>query len=79
MPRPWPSRRRICKARACRTARDEQLQKRARAKSATEAERRDADMAKLYRQHVLKEPALLEIQGLSRGRPAPTAGAGGAS
>ncbi len=57
------------------TARDEQLQKRARAKSATEAERRDADMAKLYRQHVLKEPPLLEIQGLSRGRPAPTADA----
>jgi uncharacterized radical SAM superfamily Fe-S cluster-containing enzyme len=50
-----------------KTAREEQTRARA-ARQRTEADaRRDAEMARLYRQHVLKEtapPALLQIQGL---------------
>ncbi len=78
-PRRWPrARSRISRRPACRRPPATSSCSTGPAKSASEAERRNAEMAKLYRQHVLKEPALLEIQGLSRGRPAPTAEADGA-
>ncbi len=59
-----------------KTARDEKLKERRQAKSQDQA-RRDEQMAQLYRQHVLKEPAVpvLQIQGLTGKRrqdPAPT-------
>ena len=52
-----------------RNARDEQVQ--ARARKADEDRRRDLEMARLYRQEVLKEPAvpLMQIQGLKRSAP----------
>ena len=51
-----------------RTARDERLAARATARAAAPAP--PAEMARLYRQHVLREPPLLQIQGLTgRDRP----------
>jgi len=55
-----------------KTAREEKLQARAKAKGGSDHdEARDAEMERLYRKHVLKEPPsepLLQIKGL--GRPA---------
>ena len=56
-----------------KNAREEQLQARKRKDLSPEDARRNAEMEKLYRQHVLKEPAMpvVQIQGLKKASPAP--------
>jgi len=47
-----------------KNAREEKLAAQARKHKTAEELTRDAEMAKLYRQHVLKEQPTLQIQGL---------------
>jgi 7,8-dihydro-6-hydroxymethylpterin dimethyltransferase len=57
-----------------KNAREEKLQARKKKDGPPEDQRRHAEMERLYRQHVLKEPAtapLIQIQGLTRGSAAP--------
>jgi uncharacterized radical SAM superfamily Fe-S cluster-containing enzyme len=55
-----------------KNAREEQLQARKRKDLAPEDAKRNAEMERLYRQHVLKEPAMpiVQIKGLKKATPA---------
>ena len=59
-----------------KTAREEKLQARAKAKTGTAADTAyDEQMEKLYRQHILREQPtepVIQIKGLKRGQPQKT-------
>ena len=56
-----------------KNAREEQLQARKQKNLSPEDARKNAEMERLYRQHVLKEPAMpvVQIQGLKKAPPTP--------